>query len=137
MSDSRVSLEPSVFEVGRTKEEDRLIGSRCKECGRYFFPKRRWCASCAEPTAEDVVLSKEGILSSYSLMTRKPGYALIKTPYILGEVRIPEGILIYTFVKTENPEGLRMGQKVELDSLEIKKDETGNGVYAYCFTPAG
>jgi len=135
MSDSRISLEPSVFEVGHTKEEDRLIGSKCKECGRYFFPKRTWCASCAEPTAEEVVLSKEGVLSSYSLMTRKPGYALIETPYILGEVRIPEGILIYTYLKTGNFEKLQMGQKMKLDSIEIKKDDTGNGVFAYCFTP--
>ena len=45
MGNVRVSLEPSVLKIGNQKEEDALIGSKCKECGRYFF-------GCAlEPTA--------------------------------------------------------------------------------------
>ncbi|MFH1349389.1 MAG: OB-fold domain-containing protein [Pseudomonadota bacterium] len=136
MPHSRKSLEPSVFQLGSTKEEDRLIGSRCKECGRYFFPGRKWCASCAEPTTEEVVLSKEGSLSSFSIMTRKTKYALIETPYVLGEVKIPEGLLIYTVINTEAPEKLQMGQKVTLDSMEVKKDDEGNSVVAYNFEPA-
>ena len=137
MPHSRKSLEPSVFQLGSTKEEDRLIGSRCKECGRYFFPGRKWCASCAEPTTEEVVLGKEGVLDSFSVMTRKTKYALIETPYVLGEVRIPEGILIYSVIRTEDPEKLQVGQKVQLDAMEIKKDDDGNSVMAYIFTPSG
>ena len=137
MSHSRVSLEPGVFEVGETKEEDRLIGSRCQACDRYFFPGRKWCALCAEPTTEEVVLGKEGVLDSFSVMTRKTKYALIETPYVLGEVRIPEGILIYSVIRTEDPEKLQVGQKVQLDAMEIKKDDDGNSVMAYIFTPSG
>jgi len=135
MASSRVSLESSVFEIGDTKEKNRLIGSKCKECGRYFFPQRKWCAFCAEPTTEEVELSNEGVLSSFSTMTRKTKYALIETPYILGEVKIPEGISIYSVINTDNPEKLQMGQKVQLDSVEIKKDEDENSVIAYSFSP--
>ena len=136
MPGSRVSLEPSVLEVGDIKEEDRLIGSRCRECDRYFFPQRKWCASCAEPTTERVVLGREGTLSSFSIMTRKTKYCLMETPYVLGEVRIPEGILIYTVINTKNPEKLQMGQKVKLDTMEIKKNEEGSSVIAFNFAPA-
>lgn len=135
MSNSRVSLEPSVLKVSNTKEEDVLLGSKCKKCGRYFFPARAWCGACAEPTTEPVELSKEGTLISYSLMTRKPKYCLVEPPYILGEVLIPEGIRIYTVVNSRDVAELKMGQKVELDTVEIKKDEQGNSVIAYSFTP--
>ena len=135
MPSARVSLESNVLKVGNTKEEDVLIGSRCTECGRYFFPQRKRCAHCAEPTTELVELSREGILSSYSFMTRKPKYCLIEPPYILGEVMIPEAIVIYTVINTPNQEKLRMGQKVQLDTVEIEKDEEGNSVIAYISTP--
>jgi len=135
MHNSRWSLEPSVLKVGSTKEEDVLIGSKCKICGRYFFPKRRRCGYCAEPTLEVLELSREGIVSSYSLLIKKPKYSLMEPPYILGEVKIPEGILIYTVINTKSPEELRIGQRVKLDTVEIKKDEGGRSTIAYCFAP--
>lgn len=135
MAISRVSLEPSVLKVGKTEEEDVLIGSKCKECGRYFFPQRKWCGYCAEPTTEVVELNKEGTISSFSLMTRKQNYCLMKTPYIFGEVMIPEGVLIYTVINAKSVEALQMGQKAKLNTTEIKKDEKGNSVIAYWFTP--
>ena len=135
MASSRVSLEPSALKIGTTKEEDVLIGSRCRQCGRYFFLSRKRCAFCAEPTTELVELSREGVLSSYSYLTRKPKYCLIEPPYILGEVKLSEGIVIYTMINTTRPEKLTLGQGVRLDTLEIKKDEQGNSVIAYSFAP--
>jgi uncharacterized OB-fold protein len=135
MQNSRWSLEPTVLKVGSTKEGDVLIGSKCKICGRYFFPQRKRCGYCAEPTTEVLELSKEGMLSSYSLSTKKPKYSLIEPPYILGEVEIPEGILIYTVISTKSPGELKIGQRVKLDTVEIKKDEVGRSIIAYCFTP--
>lgn len=135
MPSARVSLESSVLKVGNTKEEDVLIGSRCTECGRYFFPQRKRCAHCTEPTTELVELSTQGVLSSYSFMTRKPRYCLIEPPYTLGEVKTPEGISIYTVINVTSPEKLRLGQRVILDTVEIEKDEEGNSVIAYRFTP--
>lgn len=135
MPKSRISLEPTVLKVGNTEDEDVLMGSRCTECERYFFPQRKRCAHCAEPTTEPVELSREGILSSYSLMTRKPKYCLVEPPYILGEVLIPEGIVIYAVVHSTDPEALEMGQPVRLDTVEIERDEKGGSVIAYRFTP--
>ncbi len=135
MGHSRLSLEPSVLKIGVQEEEDALVGSKCKECGRYFFPQRKWCAHCAEPTTEVVELSKEGTISSYSLMARKQNYCLVELPYILGEVMMPEGILIYSVINAKDPKELRMGQKARFGTTEIKKDEKGNSVMAYWFTP--
>ncbi len=135
MPNSRISLEPTVLKVGNTKDEDVLMGSRCTECERYFFPQRKRCAHCAEPTTEPVELSREGILGSYSLMTRKPKYCLIDPPYILGEVSIPEGIVIYSVIHSTDPEALEMGQPVRLDTVEIESDEKGGSVTAYRFAP--
>jgi len=135
MPSSRISLEPTVLKVGNAKAEDVLMGSKCTECERYFFPQRKRCAHCAEPTTEPVELSREGVLSSYSLLTRKPKYCLVDPPYILGEVSIPEGIVIYAVIHSTDPEALEMGQPVRLDTVEIENDENDGDIIAYRFAP--
>ena len=135
MASIRVSLEPSVLRLGEREEDDVLLGSRCRDCGRYFFPARVRCGACAEPTTDPVELSREGTLVSYTLITRKPRYAQVEPPYILGEVLIPEGIRIYTYVNSPSTDDLRVDQGARLKTLEIKKDDEGNGVIAYSFAP--
>ena len=137
MSGSRVSLEPKVLKVEDTKDKDALIGSRCRQCGRYFFPQRIRCGACTEPITELVELSKQGTLISYTLVTSRPRFALVQPPYILGEVLMPEGLRIYSLIDAKDVNELKMGQKAQLGTLEIKKDEGGNTVVAYCFVPVG
>jgi Predicted nucleic-acid-binding protein containing a Zn-ribbon len=136
----RVSLEPGVFRVTQEEGGDVLLGSRCRVCRRTFFPPRAWCAACCTPTCEEVELSREGTLESYTVVHRKSAYALVETPYILGEVAIPEGIRIYTTINlrswlsedgtqiqngtdTETVGRLMLGQEAQLRPVVIKKDE--------------
>ena len=126
-----------MLKVDDTKDNDTLIGSRCSQCRRYFFPQRVRCGACTEPTTEPVELSKEGTLISYTLITSRPRFAEVQPPYILGEVLMPEGIRIYTLINSRDLNQLRMGQKARLDTMEIKKDEDGNSVVAYSFIPVG
>ena len=135
MPGSRISLEPSVLKVADNKDNDTLVGSRCSQCGRYFFPQRVRCGACTEPTTEPVDLSKEGTLISYTLITSRARFAEVQPPYILGEVMMPEGIRIYTLINSRDVNQLKIGQRTKLDTLEIKKDEDGNSVIAYSFSP--
>lgn len=135
MPNFRISLEPTVLHVGTSKDQDVLVGSKCKECERYFFPSRIRCGECAEPTTEPINLSKKGNLTSFALITRKPKFAEIDAPYILGEVLLPEGIRIYSLINSKDPSGLVVNQEVTLDTLELKIDQDKNKVIAYAFSP--
>ena len=146
----RKSLEPSVFRVSNDAENDILIGSKCKKCQRVFFPPREWCAACLEPTCEEVELSREGEMEAFSLVERKQDYALIEAPYVLGEIKLPEGPHVYTSIGAKSEESLggirlycsyneenlgelKRGQKVKLKPVVVKKDEEGNDIVAYNF----
>ena len=50
---------------------------------------------------------------------------------------MPEGLRIYSLIDAKDVNELKMGQKAQLGTLEIKKDEGGNTVVAYCFVPVG
>ncbi|MBI2868551.1 MAG: hypothetical protein HYX96_01845 [Chloroflexi bacterium] len=146
---SRKSLEPSVFRL-KDNGQDVLIGSQCQKCKRVFFPQREWCASCLEPTCKEIELSREGKLLSFSLVERQQNYSLVTAPYLFGEILIPEGPHIYTTlnlkteqtdkgpkaVSTVNEQNLntvKIGQKVVLSPVAVKKDEDGSEVVAYNF----
>lgn len=53
-------------------EQPRLIGSRCRACGEYFFPKQVACANCLKQDMEEVLLSPRGKLYSYTIVRQRP-----------------------------------------------------------------
>lgn len=146
------SLEPDLFRLSGNGAWV-LIGSRCKKCQRVFFPKRLWCASCLEPACEEIELGREGKLLSFSIIERASSYALVKPPYVLGEVLLDNGLHIYTTIairseadsqgniclksdiNSQNIDILKVGQRVELAPVIVEKDAEGNDIFAYNFNP--
>ena len=147
----RKSLEPTVFRVDDAVEKDTLVGSHCAKCDRNYFPPRQWCAACFEPGCEEIELSREGTLSSFALVERKQEYCLVEAPYAFGEVRLPEGMLVYTTLNVtsevaangqvrvystidqDNFNVLKTGQRARLAPLVIKRADDGADIVAYNF----
>ncbi|GEM_PF-4542874 len=60
-----------------------------------------------------------------------PGFQF---PYVLGVIRLPEGVRLYAHVKTAAPEPLAPGVKLRLVPGVIRSDLRGP-VIGYCFEP--
>ncbi|MFC1929574.1 Zn-ribbon domain-containing OB-fold protein [Chloroflexota bacterium] len=146
---SRRSFEPAVLWLGADTEADVLIGSRCPKCLSTFFPPREWCGVCLEPITKQIELSREGTLGSFTLVEMNQEYSIVPSPYVVGEVLLPEGIPIYTTINLKSeltPEGvklwsaldndcmksLRVGQKAKLSPVVIRK-EGEDSIVAYNF----
>lgn len=119
------------------KEEPYLIGSKCKLCGRYFFPKRVVCYNCKEPSLEESPLSRRGKLEAGTISNIAPvGF---KPPYIVGYVVLPEGVRFFTQLIVEGGEldevegELKPGREVELVIEKIREDDLGNDVIGFKF----
>jgi len=111
-----------------------LIGSRCKNCGEYFFPFRGFCPRCfKEGGMESVPLSSRGILYTFGVVERAPlGFT---APYAVGYVDLPEGIRIYSLLTGIELKGLRIGMEMELVVDVIREDQAGNEIIGYKFRP--
>ena len=81
-------------------EEPRLIGSRCKSCGTYYFPKTFRChdPACQGEEVEEILLSPRGKLWSYTIeyYPLPPPYKPPKEfkPCGVGEEEVPEGVRV-------------------------------------------
>ena len=56
-------------------------------------------------------------------------------PYALALVDFPEGVRVMAQVETDNPEGLKIGQKMGVTVGVVKKAQDGKNVKSYKFYP--
>lgn len=108
----------------------RLRGAHCRSCGRTFYPFISTCLSCLTEDIEDVRLSREGILETFTTV-HMPSER-IAPPYTVGYVRLPEGLRVFAPIESHG-QALRIGMAMRLHpfALTSARDQA----LAYCFTP--
>ncbi len=112
--------------------EKRLIGSRCKKCGRAFLPPRIWCPDCQQNELEACEFSGRGKLAAFSVVYVAPTAMLAagydrKNPYCVGVVELEEGerIPAQIFgVDVHHPETIQIG--VPLTAVFTERGEGEN-----------
>lgn len=70
----------------------RLEAGRCKGCGKVFFPKRLICDECKSREFENITLSDQGKLLTFTIIRVAPeGYG-DQAPYAVGVVEVKDGV---------------------------------------------
>jgi len=93
-----------------------LIGTRCRSCGTYSFPKQaHYCRNpdCEGTEFEELELSRTGHIWSYTNACYKP-----PEPYVAAEPFVPYAIAA---VQLEKEEMVILGQVVEGVTVEQLK----------------
>ena len=47
-------------------EGGKLLGNKCKSCGRLYFPKVQFCFNCFSKDMEEIALSRRGKLYTFT-----------------------------------------------------------------------
>jgi uncharacterized protein len=117
----------------RTPDGPLLVGSRCRECGKVAFPRKKVCCRCfRDDCMETHPMAREGEIVTYSISHMS--HIGMPTPYAFGYVYLPEDDLtIYTLFKDWDPPEQRLfiGQRTELDYDVIRVDPWGNAIIGY------
>lgn len=117
-------------------EKPQLIGSRCPACGELFFPKKEkgLCVYCQKKGLEDVKLSREGKIATFTVVMIPPagGYYKGPVPYAYGAVNLIDEVELYTLF-TGDLDELRVGMDVEMVIEKLFDDDEGNEVMTYKF----
>ena len=106
--------------------EHKLVASRCKSCGKLFFPARPMCPECHGKDMEAVGLSGKGKLAAYSVINIgttamiQAGFDR-KNPYCAAVVKLEEGPSIcaqMVGVDVAHPENIKIGTPVNATFLD-------------------
>ncbi len=126
-----------------TDEPPRLIGSRDRKTGTISFPADESAAG-----TEQILLSRTGTLFTWTtqqFVPPSPPYTGNTdpdsfTPYAVGYVELPEGILVEGRLTESDPERLVMGQQMELVLIPFRTEPGTSGepdreVITFAFSP--
>lgn len=131
-----VHVRPGLFEVTDDPAgAPCLLGTRCEECGKHFFPRRARCATCFSRRVIGVRLSRTGRVESATAVRMAPTEYLGEVPYALGQVRLPEGVLVLAQLTGKDPGSWQVDEPVELvvEPIFVREDRTA--VLGYRFRP--
>lgn len=104
-----------------------LIGARCSDCDEVVFPKRPQCPKCFTETMEEITLSTRGEVFSSTILYKAPGDPFVgEIPYSVGNVQLPERVLIPCRFSEVGDAPLPVGTAVELGIEVCGEDEDGN-----------
>lgn len=113
-----------------------LIGSRCTNCGRYFFPPRSLCPDCRRAgKIEEHKFKGNGEVVTFTVVRSASEQFEQMTPYVLAIVKLDEGPQLTAQVVC-NPEEARIGMKVRPVFRRISADgESGVIHYGTKYVP--
>lgn len=94
--------------------EGRILGERCPECKKVYFPPRGSCATCAVPTKEQVELANKGTVTTFCVVNLPFYGQAVDMPYVCASVVLDGADLPFFCLLSECPvEDVRMGMRVE------------------------
>ena len=125
-------LFPELFTVDDSGAV-RLIAGYSKESDNWTFPKYLADPVSFSDDVEEKMLSPTGELHSFTVVRRSmPEFPV---PYALALVDFPEGVRVMAQVEIDDPENLKIGQKMGVTVGTVKKTNDGKDVKSYKFYP--
>jgi enoyl-CoA hydratase len=135
-----VPIKPGLFTLPTSSGElPQLIGTKCKSCHEIFFPPMRetCCPNCHETDMEELLLSKNGTVISYTIVHMPPKEWQGPVPYAVALIELSDGATFYSALTDCKPEEVNVGMEVELAIEKLRTDDDGNDVVGYKFSPIG
>jgi uncharacterized OB-fold protein len=132
---SEKPLAPAIEGWHTMTSEPHLIGTRCKSCGTYFFPKQtHYCKNpaCESTEFDEVELSRTGQVWSYTNACYKPPAPFVAAdpfePYAIAAVQLEKEqmVVLGQVVEGVGVEDLKVGMPMELvlETLHETEEDT-------------
>lgn len=105
--------------------EDKLMGSRCRQCSALSVPPRPICVKCYAGHMEWVEMKGKGKLAAFTSIAVGPpfmvqeGYSR-ERPYVSGVVELDEGARVVARIEGVDgtrPESIRLGTPLRVEFL--------------------
>ena len=70
------------------RDNKKIMGTKCPECGRVYVPARTLCYICFKLMDQWVEIGNEGTLTSYTMVYQSEPSHPVKTPFAYGIVKL-------------------------------------------------
>lgn len=107
-----------IEEFYKAISQKRLMGGKCKKCGKIHLPPRPLCDKCLSKEFEWVELPKTGKLLTYTVIHVAPPRFQGMAPYAVGIVQLEKSVKIPGIIKETLIEKIKVGMQLAIDFEE-------------------
>jgi uncharacterized OB-fold protein len=115
--------------LAELRDNARVVGGRCAECGRVYVPPPDVCGDCFKPVNDWIALSGQGVEVAASRVHRRMPFSPADAPYTVALVRL-DGADTDLLHLVE--EGVGAGDRVV---ARFKQERGGSILDIECFAP--
>ena len=108
--------------------EGKVYGTRCKGCGKIYFPPNVDCAECLSTGLEWVELSSEAEIETFTHVVVRPTTFLQNKPYTVAIGRLKEGVKVLAWLTGFKLSEVKVGMRAK---LVAKVTPEGNLTYEF------
>lgn len=116
------------------RDKKKIMGTKCRNCGRILVPPRSFCEECFTDDMEWVEVEPRGTLATFGDCYFSTDGKQLEEPWILGIVRLngTDGGFIH-YIGEARAQDLRMGMPME---IVFKEKREGNILDIRYFRPS-
>ena len=120
------------------RDENKLVTTKCKDCGHIPWPPRTLCPECLSIDYEWVDMPKTGTIASWTAAyAGMPPELAAKAPIVYALVDFENGLRMPTAILELPPDEGKTGMEVELVVGDVQPDQQGRRRVAPYFKPVG
>jgi uncharacterized OB-fold protein len=109
-------------------KEGKVYATKCKECGKLYFPPNVDCPKCLTTELEWVELSNEAEVETFTHVVIRPTTFQQNKPYTVAIGKLKEGVKVLAWVTGFKLSEIKVGMKVK---LVAKTSIEGNPTYEF------
>jgi uncharacterized OB-fold protein len=95
--------------------QKKLMGGKCKKCGKIHLPPRPLCDNCFSNDFEWMEIQPNGKLLTYTVIHVAPPQFQGMAPYAVGIVQLESGLKIPGMIMGIAPEKIKVGMPLKID----------------------
>jgi len=95
--------------------QGKLVGGKCKKCGKVHLPPRPLCDNCFSKEFEWIELPQNGKLLTYTVIHVAPMQFQGMAPYAVGIVQLENGLKIPGMIRGVALEQIKIGMPLVID----------------------
>jgi len=108
--------------------EGKVYATRCKDCGKIYFPPNVDCAECLSTGLEWVELSTEAEIETFTHVVVRPTTFQQSKPYTVAIGRLKEGVKVLAWLTGFKHSEVKVGMKAK---LVARVTAEGNATYEF------
>ncbi len=103
-------------------KEGKIYTTRCKKCGKLYFPPVGDCGLCLSSDVEWVELSGEAEVETFTHIPVQPASFQQHEPYTIAIGRLKEGVRVLAWLTGVELADIKVGMKVKLKAKITAED---------------